>query len=322
MVTAKRIDDYLRRYKSPLAGMGSVFVAEGRRYGINPALMVAIAGAESSFGKINSGQMNAWGWGPGRDFPSWQAAIGEIAKGLRSGYFDEGRTTIQAIGAKWAPQGASNDPTNLNSNWVQNVRKFYRELGAGGGLGGSVSPSVGTGGANIGSGTPGTGTDLTGLAMQNLSDIGSGSYDPLKSLASLTSLSGQVAPSAGGAAPTSTRLGAVPKGSITFNGQKLTHETAGLPGYRAVDIFANPGTAFVAPENGKVIRYQSTGGGTSGQVYGYGLYFQGDSGRTYFITHLGPRRARVGSRVRAGQRLGSVSRWDSGSPHAHVGIHG
>ena len=187
--SAKSLDAYLRRYKSPLAGLGSVFVAEGKRNGINPALLVAIAGAESSFGKANSGSHNAWGWGPGRDFPSWQAAISAIASGLRTGYFNEGRTTIQQIGAKWAPQGAANDPTNLNSNWVENVRKFYRELGAGSPVGGAVSPRVASGGANTSSGMPGGSGGLQDAAFQNLSDIATGHYDPLKALSSLTSVS-------------------------------------------------------------------------------------------------------------------------------------
>ena len=183
--SAQRIDRYLRKYGSPLAGLGAVFVAEGKRNGVNPGLLVAIAGAESSFGKVNSGSHNAWGWGPGHDFPSWQSAIGAIARGLRNGYLNEGRTTIQQIGAKWAPQGAANDPTNLNSNWVQNVRKFYRELGGGGTVGGAVSPSVTTGGANIGSYPSGASGGLQDAAFQNLSDIASGHYDPLRSLSSL-----------------------------------------------------------------------------------------------------------------------------------------
>lgn len=29
-------------------------------------------------------------------------------------------------GARWAPVGAKNDPTNLNANWVSNVFKLWR----------------------------------------------------------------------------------------------------------------------------------------------------------------------------------------------------
>ncbi len=32
---------------------------------------------------------------------------------------------IAFLGARWAPVGAQNDPTNLNANWVKNVSYFY-----------------------------------------------------------------------------------------------------------------------------------------------------------------------------------------------------
>lgn len=105
---------------------------------------------------------------------------------------------------------------------------------------------------------------------------------------------------------------------ITYTGQSSTHDTSGLPGFPAVDIFAKPGTAFLAPEAGRVIRLSGSGG-TSGQIYGYSVYFLGKSGRLYFITHLGQTRAPIGS-YKAGAVLGTVSAWSGGSPHAHVGI--
>jgi murein DD-endopeptidase MepM/ murein hydrolase activator NlpD len=108
---------------------------------------------------------------------------------------------------------------------------------------------------------------------------------------------------------------------ITYSGEKLTHNTDGLEGYPAIDQFAKPGTPFEAPENGRVVRH-SGHGGTSGQVYGYSVYFKGDSGKEYFITHLAPQRARLNSRLRKGQVIGRVSPWSGGAPHAHVGING
>lgn len=109
-----------------------------------------------------------------------------------------------------------------------------------------------------------------------------------------------------------------PRSGITYRGQKSTHDTDGLEGFPAVDIFAKPGTPFLAPENGRVVRLSGRGG-TSGQVYGYSIYFIGESGRVYFITHLGYRRAPVGA-YKQGAVLGTVSAWSGGSPHAHVGI--
>jgi hypothetical protein len=105
---------------------------------------------------------------------------------------------------------------------------------------------------------------------------------------------------------------------ITYAGQQTTHQTDGLSGYPAVDIFAPPGTPFLAPENGRIVRLSGHPGTHSGNVYGQSVYFKGVSGTMYFITHLGTV-SPLGS-YRSGAVLGTVSRWDSGATHAHVGI--
>ena len=35
---------------------------------------------------------------------------------------------IEYVAQTWAPIGANNDPTNLNANWVTNVKKIYAQL--------------------------------------------------------------------------------------------------------------------------------------------------------------------------------------------------
>ena len=127
-----QIDTFLRRQGSPLAGLGRTFVQAGRRYGVDPRFIVAIAGSETSYGKTGNatGIKNAFGWGPHIRFPSFEANINAVAKGLGGSlYKGSGLNTIGAIGGRWAPVGASNDPTNLNSNWVKNVSRFYSQLG-------------------------------------------------------------------------------------------------------------------------------------------------------------------------------------------------
>ena len=47
-----------------MAGQGDAFSSAGFQYGVDPRFLVALAGAETSFGKnITWGQYNAWNWG-------------------------------------------------------------------------------------------------------------------------------------------------------------------------------------------------------------------------------------------------------------------
>lgn len=102
--------------------------------------------------------------------------------------------------------------------------------------------------------------------------------------------------------------------------QDTTHQTRGMGGFPAKDWFATPGTPVLAPEAGVVVRHSGRGG-TSGQVYGWSLYFVGTAtGNTYFVTHLAEKRAPVGARLKKGDVLGYISAWAGGAPHAHVGI--
>ncbi|ETJ35883.1 CHAP protein, partial [human gut metagenome] len=52
------------------------------------------------------------------------------AKNLYEGYIKKGLDTPKKIGPKYAPVGASNDPDNLNANWVPNNEKVMKDLGA------------------------------------------------------------------------------------------------------------------------------------------------------------------------------------------------
>lgn len=130
--SASDIDAYLAGKGSPMAGQGSAFVASGGRWQVDPRLLVAIAGAESSFGAITCAPFNAWGWGCPNGpyvFESWADGIDAVARGLRIGYLAEGRASVAQINLKYAPIGAANDPTGLNNHWTTNVSRFLLELG-------------------------------------------------------------------------------------------------------------------------------------------------------------------------------------------------
>lgn len=44
---------------------------------------------------------------------------------LKNNYFGQGLDTIEKIGAKYCPVGASNDPTGVNQYWVPRVTQYY-----------------------------------------------------------------------------------------------------------------------------------------------------------------------------------------------------
>ncbi len=49
---ATQLDAFLTQHGSPMAGTGATFIAEGQLYGVDPVFLVAISGAETSFGKL------------------------------------------------------------------------------------------------------------------------------------------------------------------------------------------------------------------------------------------------------------------------------
>jgi hypothetical protein len=132
-VTGAQLDAWMasKNPGAPLVGLGDVFVREGVVNGIDPRALVAIARAESSLGSDPGARArnNAFGWGPHHTFASWEENIATVARGLRSGYLDDGLVTLAQIQQRYAPLGVANDPTNLNSNWLRNTTLLYGELG-------------------------------------------------------------------------------------------------------------------------------------------------------------------------------------------------
>jgi hypothetical protein len=120
-----------------LGGLGQysqAFYDAGRKYGVDPKLLMAIAMHETGKGtsaaflrKNNAMGISPNGGGP-RTFSSVEESINYAARLLRKHYLDQGLTTIAAIGGKYAPAGAGNDPRGLNKHWVSGVSKYYKSF--------------------------------------------------------------------------------------------------------------------------------------------------------------------------------------------------
>lgn len=126
-ITPEIISNYLMKKQSPLSQLGGVFVDSGRGHDVDPRLIIAIAGAETTFGKHLCAPFNAWNWIGSRpcaeaSFPSWEHGIRTVTKSIRRYYLQQERTTIPLIGKKYCAESCT--------NWERLVTLFYRdELG-------------------------------------------------------------------------------------------------------------------------------------------------------------------------------------------------
>ncbi len=123
--SAADIDTFLQN--SPLAGTGSAHLAAAQQWDVDPRLIVAISGAESSFGRNICAAYNAWNWFYGGDCPnspfsSWEEGINTVTRRIRQLYFDTWHLyTIHDIGQTYCGSGCE--------NWEPNVRYFYAAQG-------------------------------------------------------------------------------------------------------------------------------------------------------------------------------------------------
>ncbi len=132
-LSAQQIDSFLLARGSPLAGEGQTFCSAGAQHGIDPAFLVAISGAETSFGQYlySSGSQTAsynafnWFYAQSRaasSFTSWDEAIATVAQGLAGPlYYGAGRYAVAAIAPIYCPQGTA--------DWIANVTAFLTALG-------------------------------------------------------------------------------------------------------------------------------------------------------------------------------------------------
>ena len=120
--TAVQIDDYLASKKSPIGGIGAALYGLGQQYNIDPRLVVAIAGAETTFGLHQCTDNNAWNWFhrrtcPASSFTSYQEGAEHVTRFLRLSYLNRGYDTIELIRYKYCASGCD--------NWIPLVTSFH-----------------------------------------------------------------------------------------------------------------------------------------------------------------------------------------------------
>jgi hypothetical protein len=129
-------DNLNSHLKGVLQNTGHFFAEAGKKYDINPALLAAISIHETGNGTSNAARFKfnvagMMGKNGLKTYPSIEESIFDMARNLRQNYLDQGKLTIAQIGAKYAPIGAANDPTQLNNHWVTGVQRYFDTLSTG-----------------------------------------------------------------------------------------------------------------------------------------------------------------------------------------------
>ncbi len=107
-----------------------------------------------------------------------------------------------------------------------------------------------------------------------------------------------------------------------------THETSGLSGYPAIDVFGRPRQVVAAGFYGRVRRITGracSAGGSPGGPYGRSLYIENaGAGLERFVTHLDYLLVDVGDAVWPGRCIATLCdaslAGKPGSTHAHMGL--
>src|SRR5215468_6752241 len=104
--TADQARTYLTKKKSDLAVAADTFVEEGRTWNVDPRLIMAIAGAETTFAKHTCAKNNAWNWFHKKtckpsEFESYDEGIKTVTKFMRRSYIQRGYSTIPLIRTRY-----------------------------------------------------------------------------------------------------------------------------------------------------------------------------------------------------------------------------
>lgn len=122
------VENYLKRYKSPLVPYSKLIVELSDTYGFDYYWIVAIGQQESNLcKKIPENSFNCWGYGIHARgtlrFESYEIALKSYAEYLKRAYFDKGLDTPELIMRKYCPSS--------NGSWAFGVKQFIREIESG-----------------------------------------------------------------------------------------------------------------------------------------------------------------------------------------------
>ncbi len=111
--------------QTPLESYSSYIIEISDKYGIDYRLIPSIAMKESGAGRaIPADSFNAWGFENGRTrWDSWEEAIDNVGKTLKTRYIDRGLKTPEQIMPVYAPPALEN-----GGGWAVAVSSYFQKM--------------------------------------------------------------------------------------------------------------------------------------------------------------------------------------------------
>jgi len=119
------VAQFLKKYNSPLIPYAQLLVDKADKYGLDYALIPAMAMQESNLcQKIPDNSHNCWGFGiygnKVMKFNSYEEAIEAVAKTLKEKYIEDSLTNPDLIMSRWTPSS--------NGSWSFAVNTFMQDI--------------------------------------------------------------------------------------------------------------------------------------------------------------------------------------------------
>lgn len=119
------LENFFAKYRSPLLSYSQYIVEIADKYGLDYALIPAMAMQESQAClRIPEGSNNCWGYGIYGDkvlkFESYEQGIETVAKTLKEKYVEDSLTNPDLIMSRWTPSS--------NGSWSSAVNLFMQEI--------------------------------------------------------------------------------------------------------------------------------------------------------------------------------------------------
>jgi hypothetical protein len=112
------LESYLRSQNSYLANYTDLIVELSDYYGVNPRLVIAMAGVESGYCRVNFRPYNCWGFGR-YGWSSPEDGIRSYMALMNKGYYSRGARTIEGIASPYNP---------WPDHYIQKVYIHYNQM--------------------------------------------------------------------------------------------------------------------------------------------------------------------------------------------------